>query len=239
MPRRKVKYDLVALLAVSTAQTPADPRFKNLVTMTFGRLTVVRYLGKIGPQNHKYWECRCSCGERCVSTTSQLMAGRAESCGCLHVERTVASSLVHGMTGSVEFSAWQNMLRRCYEEKNRYFSTYGGRGVTVCDRWRYGEGGKSAFQCFLNDLGLRPTATHSIDRYPDFDGNYEPGNVRWATPVEQQRNRRNNIRFADGTVAADDAGLPVSVLTFTKRLARGWTEEEARTLPAGTRVRHV
>jgi len=82
------------------------------------------------------------------------------------------------------------MLARCYNERTKRFKHYGGRGITVCDRWRFGENGQHPFECFIADVGRRPSVDLSIDRI-DNDGNYEPGNVRWATDEEQNRNRRN------------------------------------------------
>ena len=84
---------------------------------------------------------------------------------------------------------WKNMICRCYREKNSNFKYYGGRGIEVCDRWRFGEEGMSGHKCFIADMGPPPTHKHQIDRV-DNDGNYEPGNVRWATPKENINNRR-------------------------------------------------
>lgn len=86
------------------------------------------------------------------------------------------------MTGSPEYSTWKNMRQRCFNPKATKFECYGGRGITVCDRWRY------SFLAFYADMGPRPTLAHSIDRYPNGDGNYDPGNCRWATQLEQMAN---------------------------------------------------
>jgi hypothetical protein len=82
------------------------------------------------------------------------------------------------------------MISRCKNPKNIGYKNYGGRGIRVCDRWRFGEDGKSGYECFISDVGRRPSSDHSIDRYPDNDGNYEPTNVRWATRKEQRDNQR-------------------------------------------------
>ena len=88
------------------------------------------------------------------------------------------------------------MIRRCYRENCTAFKNYGGRGITVCDRWRHGEGGKSGLACFIEDLGQRPTSRHSIHRI-DNDGRYDPANCKWALPSEQMANARHNSRFGD------------------------------------------
>lgn len=84
---------------------------------------------------------------------------------------------------------YNNMIQRCYNEKHDRYSYYGGRGIIVCDRWRFGEGGKTGIQCFLEDMGKRPSYKHSIDRIEN-DGNYEPNNCKWSTQIEQIHNRR-------------------------------------------------
>lgn len=88
------------------------------------------------------------------------------------------------------YETWRGMIARTTNPKHKDWSSYGGRGIKVCDRWRYGENGKSGYKCFLEDVGSRPSPQHSLDRYPNPDGNYKPGNVRWATSEQQAHNRR-------------------------------------------------
>lgn len=87
-----------------------------------------------------------------------------------------------------EYIAWDRMKSRCYNPKNRSYRWYGAKGITVCQEWI------DSFVAFFNDVGKAPTKRHSLDRYPDNKGNYIPGNVRWATPEQQQNNRTNNRR---------------------------------------------
>ncbi len=104
-------------------------------------------------------------------------------------------ALVHGEAGrqsSKEYNSWRGMIARCYNTNAKGYRRYGGRGIVVCDRWRYGEEGLTAYQCFLADMGRRPTPKHSIDRFPDNDGPYNPDNTRWATMPEQAHSSRGN-----------------------------------------------
>jgi hypothetical protein len=89
-----------------------------------------------------------------------------------------------------EYQVWRGMIRRCEDPKHDSYRYYGARGIRLCDRWRNGEDGQSGFECFLADMGTRPTPQHSIDRYPNNDGNYSKYNCRWATASEQSLNQR-------------------------------------------------
>lgn len=97
---------------------------------------------------------------------------------------------------SPEYYSWQAMLSRCTRPTDRRYPDYGGRGISVCDRWRFGDGVRSGFICFVLDMGMRPDGM-TLDRYPNNNGNYEPGNCRWATPVQQssRTRRRKTSRF--------------------------------------------
>jgi hypothetical protein len=102
---------------------------------------------------------------------------------------------VHGMKGTPEWKTWMGMKQRCFNPTSHRYPDYGARGITVCDRWLHD------FGAFYSDMGPRPTAKHSIDRINN-DGNYEPGNCRWATTVEQRANRRPIKRKRDATATA-------------------------------------
>lgn len=160
---------------------PTDRRFIDMTGRRFGRLLVISYAGRPRPSQHE-WLCNCDCGTEIKVDGARLRKGSTTSCGCLRNELNATRFVTHGETNSPEYTSWVGMKGRCLNPANPKYERYGGRGISVCDRWR------DSFEAFLEDMGHRPSPAHSIDRR-DNDGNYEPGNCRWATPVEQQRNR--------------------------------------------------
>lgn len=154
-----------------------------------GRLVLVRYVPKRkGVVSHQQWLCRCDCGRETTVHVSSMRRGLTASCGCLQRARTVAANTRHGHARRLEkhspaYRSWAAAKARCTNPRDGKWKDYGGRGITMCARWR------RSFTAFLDDMGTRPTGT-SLDRYPDNDGNYEPGNCRWATPLEQRHNQR-------------------------------------------------
>lgn len=176
-----------------SVQGPGHPRFDDLTGQRFGRLVVERYDQRTA-RMHK-WLCRCDCGTKKSIWGTNLRRGNTTSCGCLRRERATAANTFHGGTiqnKSGEYLAWQNMLARCLNASCRQFKDYGGRGIQVCERWQVGSDGLSGFQCFLADMGLKPSPEHSLDRQ-DVNGSYDPLNCRWATKAEQDRNKRSNV----------------------------------------------
>ncbi|HEX2753677.1 MAG TPA: hypothetical protein VHP34_11355 [Alphaproteobacteria bacterium] len=177
-------------IEIDSIVMPTRENFRNLTHQRFSMLLVQRFAcSKRVPNGHRYyWICTCDCGGSAVVETYTLTMGKAKSCGCqqskVTVERNKAMA-THGESSVMtpEYSTWSGMKRRCDNAKSSKFHLYGGRGIKVCDRW------KNSFENFLEDMGRRPANKTSIDRI-NSDGDYEPGNCRWADAVEQNNNRR-------------------------------------------------
>lgn len=190
---------------------------EDLTGKTFARLFVV------APYSKDKWLCACQCGEDSVVFGYQLKSGRTKSCGCLRKEKTSILQKTHGMSQTLEYKTWKEINRRCKSVKNKEYMNYGGRGIKVCDRW-------GDFVNFIDDMGLRPSHRHSIDRINN-NGDYSPENCRWATSYEQASNRRNNriITYDGETMILRDAAKKYGIhfTTISRRLASGWSVEEA------------
>lgn len=165
------------------------PRFKfdDLTGRVFSRLTVLYRLPNKG--NSTNWKCRCECGNEVEVLGSGMRGGKTESCGCLHRERTSEARTTHGFSMNSKkngWGCWRLMITRCFKEGSTGYDKYGGVGITVNPEWVDKQTG---FQAFIEHIGERPSEKHTIDRFPNRKGNYEPGNVRWATRLEQGYNK--------------------------------------------------
>jgi hypothetical protein len=181
----------------------------------FNRLTVVGS-SQLSSYGARRFMCRCECGNLVDVIGSRLRCGTVKSCGCMARDAVVRKSQTHGKSESLTYYSWQSMRARCLNSAHPNFPKYGGRGILVCTRW-------NRFEDFLADMGERPIGT-SLDRINN-DGNYEPGNCRWATKKQQQNNRRVSKRVVvDGVeMPLSDAsallGIPARTLAY--RLAKG------------------
>lgn len=188
--------------------------FKDLTGKRFGRLLVL-YRDKLGKDSHSKWACKCDCGNEISVYGINITRGLTSSCGCLHSEITKKIFVTHGATVGErlsEYTSWSQMKARCNNPKTKNYNDYGGRGVTVCARWL------ESFENFLEDMGLKPTPKHSLDRFPDNEtGNYEPSNCRWGTSREQSTNRRSNkwIEYNGERMVQKDWAIRLNVCQHT------------------------
>jgi hypothetical protein len=206
--------------------------FVDLTGRTYGHLTVLfRATGRLG--GGARWVCSCTCGERVTVRAFHLQSEGTTSCGCQRNASIGRKNSKHGESNtrtkraSLEYQTWAGMIGRCYDTGHASYFYYGAKHVSVVDRWR----GPSGFQNFLEDMGRRPSPRHTLDRHPNRGGNYEPGNCRWATQREQQRNKSSNRRvvFRGEELCLAELAERHGVRqgTLHARLARGWSLEDA------------
>lgn len=200
----------------------------NLAGQTFGRLTVSD-TSEIRGRRRTYWLCKCTCGNSKWVIADALKNGATRSCGCLNDEtrRTVRRpGAIQNGKYSPEYIAWHSMKQRCLNPNNDRYERYGGRGITVCDRWMQ-------FTPFLTDMGPKPSLKHTIERVDNNKG-YEPGNCIWATKATQNRNHSRNryYTFNGRRLCVTDwaAVIGIKQNTLLTRLAR-WPVERALTEP--------
>jgi hypothetical protein len=210
----------------------------DITNQRFGRL-IARYIAERRPTKSGtriYWFCDCDCGNTKNVASDKLRDRRrpTQSCGCLweevwddfHVK--ASEDCRANLRDLPEHPIWLGMIRRCYDPRATGYSYYGGRGITVCDRWRY------SFKAFYEDKGPRPSPKHSIDRWPSPNGDYCPENTRWATKAEQSRNHSRNhwITYQDRTLClqdwANEFGISANGL---KRRIDQWGIERAFSTP--------
>lgn len=209
----------------------------NLIGRKFERLLVLERYGS-SKDRHATWLCLCDCGNRIVCVGKDLISGHTKSCGCLAKEKIILrnkNNKKHGFAGSFIYKIYDMMMDRCINPKNKQYKDYGGRGITICERWANKENG---LQNFLKDIGEIPKGL-TLDRTNN-DGNYEPNNWRLATRKQQNRNKRNNrlITYKNKTQClaewAEEYNL--KYMTLYNRIYRSnWPIEKALTVPVKKR----
>lgn len=217
-------------MANPTVPLPTNHQFRNLTGQTFDRLTVLRFERMASGASG--WRCVCSCGQITVVRSDHIIQGRIRSCGCLLREIVSARMTTHGQTRRyqkrpAEYVVWEKMKGRC-RPHSKGSEHYGQRGIAVCERWL------NSYENFIADMGPRPSPKHQIER-KDNDGPYSPDNCRWATRLEQCRNRRSNVwlTFNGETMCAKDWSdrLGLEYSTLRRRITSGWSDERALTTP--------
>lgn len=188
------------------------------------------------------WECACDCGAVKIVCGSQLRNGRTKSCGCLREDAMRESTTRHGLSGTSEYRVWCSMRARCNNPKTKYYDFYGGRGIFVCPEWN--KSGSAGFLNFLNDMGKRPSSTHSIERV-DVNKGYSPDNCVWIEKKDQNKNMSRNIRI---TLNGETKILSEWCLFFGSkyqmvidRIRLGWEINETifKTFPVGCRYSNI
>jgi len=204
-------------------------KFTIALSDKFGRLTVIAFHSI---QKHKrIWLCLCDCGNTTLLSTGALKTGNTKSCGCARIAANKSRTTERRRLP--EFYVWSGMIARCYNPNDGSYERYGGRGITVCERWLN-------FDNFILDMGRRPSSKHSIERINNSSG-YEPANCKWALPSEQARNRRSTVFLTYQGITlcmldwANLLGLKKGTLSNRKKY--GWSVERMLTTPLTVRQR--
>ncbi len=188
----------------------------------YSRLTALSRAESTGPVK---WLCRCECGNLLVTSGSNLTSGKTKSCGCLWREGAQARLTIHGFSSHPLFQTWKNMKSRCQNPRHPRYSDWGGRGIKCL---------LPSPQALEDCIGLKPSPQHSVDRINNA-GHYEPGNLRWATTTEQNRNQSSNrILTWQGEsqcVTEWAVKLGVSPSVIYNRLSKGWSVERTLSTP--------
>lgn len=191
--------------------------------------TNICYIGNDKVVNkHRYADFKCYCGNIFRTTVGKIKSGHTKSCGCLHSKGLSERNTVHGLRSKPEYSLWLNMKQRCSNPKFPKYENWGGRGITVCERWI------DSFENFYNDMGEKPSHCRGLDRIDNNKG-YSMENCRWATSKEQNNNKRNN-HFVEyngrrNTLSqwATELGFREGILLH--RLTNKWSVEKAFETP--------
>lgn len=215
-----------------TKPKPFSNFVKDLTSRTFNRLTVLKFSHL--KNERAFWFCSCRCGGTATISSNNLLKGGTKSCGCRN--REVKRKHGHSFVGAIscEYTCWVHLKQRCENPRCASYPRYGGRGISICERWR------NSFPNFLVDLGPKPSPRHSLDR-KNVNGNYCPQNCRWSDPKQQARNRRTNriIEFQGERLCVVEWAerLGAKSQALLARLRRGWSIAKTLTAPIQVRRR--
>lgn len=197
----------------------------------YGYLTVIKEL----QGRHYPYLCKCICGKERNVLKKNLKGGHTISCGC-KCKRSYKHGYCVNKTSTNEYKIWKSMNSRCYYSGNKHYHLYGGRGIRVCDRWRF------SFENFLSDMGNKPPKL-SLDRFPDKNGDYSPENCRWATQKQQMNNVRQNVVITyDGITQSQSdwcKQLKKGSGFFTYHLKSGKSIDEIMQLASKSQITHI
>lgn len=212
-------------------------KLRDLSGQKFGRFTVTdKHESRgVGKKSKVYWFCKCECGTEKWVIGASLTSGNTKSCGCYHSDNLVKRNKSHGMSKTSVYRIWSGIIGRTCNPDDNSYSRYGGRGISVCERWK-------DFENFYEDMGDRPEGK-SIDRI-DNDGDYCPENCRWATDKQQTNNSSRNFLITRngetktlaewcGGIDGDYNGIPYSVIYYRIK-DYGWSIERAFKEPVRT-----
>jgi hypothetical protein len=214
---------------------PNHPNFINLTGQKFNRLEIIGYAGR--PKSRTLWFCRCDCGKIVKVAGDNLKNANSKSCGCYDIElkksrHTHRESLSITGKASPEYTAYNLAKGRCNNPNLSNYHLYGGSGI----KFRF-----SSFEEFLEEVGRKPSPKHSLDRKNN-NGHYERGNVRWATPKEQSRNKHNTPNITIKGVTKHLKDWTANITHYNRALSRthkGWCVECAIYLPVGEKCQHI
>ena len=207
---------------------PLPKRVKDIIGIRRGLLVITGYVGT-GENRHARWMAHCDCGKDHIVEGAAFLRWMYRSCGCYRDKQVGDANRTHGKSKSKLYQIWASMIQRCTNPNHPAYARYGGRGITVCERWLH------SFENFYEDMKDRPSEKHTLDRLDNSKG-YSPENCAWKTYKEQARNRRSNRILSHGgenlVVAAWTERNGLADSTIRKRLDNGWTIEEAVTTPS-------
>lgn len=202
---------------------------KDIAGQKFNKLTAIKFTGE-STTSGRIWECVCDCGNIALVPIGKLTSSHTKSCGCQKIESTIKRSTKHGFAQrgilNKTWMIWTDMRKRCFNKNNNRFNHYGGRGITICERW-------NDFNNFIEDMGECPDG-YSIERV-DVNGNYAPENCKWIPMIEQSRNTTRVIYITingETKILADWARhFSIDYRKVQYRIKKGWDVLSAFTTP--------